>query len=144
MNFGLLPWFVVADGMPMRRGLETIVEIRFKSPEDGGTEDLPEEYVSAPVRLIGSDRTWSMMMELRDKPEYGQNVRASAEFLSEDAPSHRLLEDAQFQILEMGQPVAEATVKVDKISGESSDEEEGDIGTNGMAGNGRRPDEDGG
>lgn len=103
---------------------ETIVTIRFASPENGGTEHLPEEYVSANVRLRGGDETWSMLIEFLDQPDYEQWVLAKVDFLAEEAPSERLVKGMTFDLIEVGAVVATAKVVVDCVAAENDRDEQ--------------------
>lgn len=103
---------------------ETVATVRFSAEEEGGTEHLPEEHLSAAVRLHGDDETWTMLFDFWERPEYDSAVLANIAFLAEEAPSERLLEGAQFEVLEVDSVVAAGNVVVDAVTTAGIEEDE--------------------
>lgn len=103
---------------------KTVATIRFLTEAQGGTDRLPEDHLSATVRLQGDDEMWTMLFDFWNRPEYDRAVLASIAFLAEEAPSDRLVEGAQFEILEVDSVVADGHVVVDAVTTAAIEEDD--------------------
>jgi len=103
---------------------ETVATIEFSAPAEGGTDRLPEDHLSATVCLQGDTEMWTMLFDFWERPAYDHPVLASIAFLAEEAPSERLVEGLQFEILEVDSAVADGDVVVDALTAAAVDEDE--------------------